>query len=245
MKKLMIAAAAAALVGGASALESANIVGYQLIPVQEGYVLFTPTFKGVDGNLDLTSIEICDSEGNILDDVYSMVGVQKMDETGAYLDVYSYDYDTYKGWEGSGSAVEKGDVSFTVGETICVANEYGDTVYFRISGEVDLVNKNEIGEGYVLWGNSTPVAVDLTDIQIVDIEGNVLDDIYSMVGVQKMDETGAYLDVYSYDYDTYRGWEFGGDAIEEGDFVLQPGEAVCVANEYGDTVYFKLPSPVQ
>ncbi|MBP5284739.1 MAG: hypothetical protein ILO34_01360 [Kiritimatiellae bacterium] len=215
-----------------------------MIPVQEGYVLFTPTFTGISGNLDLASIEICDSEGNILDDVYSNVGIQKMDADGAYLEVYGYDYDTYRGWECGGSAVETGDVTFSVGESLSVNNDYGDTVYFRISGQVDLVNKNEVGEGYVLWGNSTPVAVDLTDIQVVDVEGNVLDDVYSNVGIQKMDDEGAYLEVYGFDYDTYGGWECGSVEVEAGDFVLQPGEAVCVANDYGDTVYFKLPSPL-
>ena len=212
--------------------------------MQEGYVLFTPTFTGIGGELDLASIEICDSEGNILDDVYSMVGVQKMDDEGAYLDIYGYDYDSYAGWECGGTPVENGIVTFSVGESLCVNNVHGDTVYFRISGQVDLVNKNEVGEGYVLWGNSTPVAVDLTDIQIVDVEGNILDDIYSMVGIQKMDDEGAYLDIYGFDYDSYSGWECGGAAVEEGDFVLQPGEAVCVNNVYGDTVYFKLPSPL-
>ena len=213
--------------------------------MQEGYVLFTPTFTGIGGELDLASIEICDSEGNILDDVYSNVGIQKMDADGAYLEVYGYDYDTYRGWECGSVGVTSGEVTFSVGESMCVANDYGDTVYFRISGQVDLVNKNEVGEGYVLWGNSTPVAVDLTDIQIVDAEGNVLDDVYSNVGIQKMDDEGAYLEVYGFDYDTYDGWECGSVKVEAGDFVLQPGEAVCVANDYGDTVYFKLPSPIQ
>ena len=224
-------------------LVSSDIVGYQLIKVPTGYTLFTPTFDGVNAELDLTSIEICDSTGAINESLYNDVGVQKMDTAGAYLDVYSYSPD-FGGWNVDFAAIEAGDVTFKVGETICVANDSGADVYFRVSGKVDLVNKNEVGQGFVLWGNSTPVKIDLTQVSVVDSNGDVMSSLYNDVGVQKMDDTGAYLDVVSYSPD-FGGWNIDFTAIEEGDFTLEPGEAVCVANDCGSTVYFKLPCPVK
>lgn len=223
-------------------MQCRNNVGYQLIAVPTGYNLFTPTFEGVSGSLDLTSIEICDADGNVNSALYNDVGIQKMDSAGAYLDIYGYSPD-FGGWNVDFTAIEAGTVTFSIGETMCVANDSGDTVYFRVSGQVDLVNKNEVGTGYVLWGNSTPVAVDLTDVSIVDAEGNVMTSLYNDVGIQKMDTEGSYLDIYGYSPD-FGGWNVDFTAIEAGTVTLQPGEAVCVANDSGDTVYFKLPSPV-
>ena len=31
--------------------------------------------------------------------------------------------------------------------------------------------------------------------------------------------------------------------VEIGDMVIAPGQSFCVANSYGDAVYFKLPDP--
>ena len=217
-------------------------MGYQLIKVPTGYTLFTPTFDGVNGELDLTSIAICDADGAVDTGLYNEVQVQKMDTAGAYLDAYGYCPDV-DGWNVGFSAIAAGDVTFKVGETICVANDSGKDVYFRVSGKVDLVNKNEVGEGFVLWGNSTPVKIDLTQVQIVDENGDEMS-LYNEVQIQKMDDLGAYLDAYGYCPDV-GGWNMGFTAIEEGDVSLEPGEAVCVGNDCGQTVYFKLPCPVK
>lgn len=223
------------------ALESANIVGYQLIKVPVGYTLFTPTFEGVNGELDLTSIQICDENGAELS-LINEVGVQKMDSAGAYFDLYGYCPDA-GGWNLDFVAIETGDITFKNGETVCVANDSGADVYFKVSGQVDLVNMNKIGTGFVLWGNSTPVKIDLTKVSVVDADGNELP-LINEVGVQKMDSDGAYRDLYGFCPDA-GGWNLDFAAIEEGDFTLEPGEAVCVANDYGQEVYFKLPSPIK
>ena len=78
-------------------LESANIVGYQIIKVPAGFTLFTPTFNGVAGELDLTTISICDENGADLP-LYNEVGIQKMDASGAYLDTYGFCPDV-GGWK--------------------------------------------------------------------------------------------------------------------------------------------------
>ena len=241
MKKLMIAGVAGLCAAVTFALESANVVGYQIIKVPAGFTLFTPTFKGVAGELDLTTISICDENGADLP-LYNEVGIQKMDASGAYLDTYGFCPDV-GGWNVDFAAIEAEDVTFKVGETMCVANDSGADVYFKVSGEVDLINKNLVGQGFVLWGNSTPVEIDLTEVSVVDAEGNELP-LYNEVGVQKMSADGAYLKGYGFCPDV-GGWNIDFAAIEKGEFTLKPGEAVCVANDCGQDVYFKLPSPVK
>ena len=236
-------------------VQSANIVGYQLIPVQEGISILTPTFKGVGKNFDLTDIRICDENGNILEDVYSQIFIQKLDEGGYYLGTYSFDHESYPtyGWvnDETGEEVQPGDYTFKVGEAVCINNTaYGSVVYLRVSGEVDLVNKNEINEGILIWGNSTPVTIDLTDVLMVDESGTILEDVYSMIFIQKLDEGGYYLGTYSFDHESYPtyGWvnDETGEEVQPGEYTLIPGEAVCVNNTgYGAKVWFKLPCPVK
>ncbi len=189
-------------------------------------------------SLDLTKIILCDENGDELDN-YNEVGIQKMDDTGAYLD--SYSYATGFGWNVDYDPIAEGDVTFALGEAVCVNNDSGDTVYFRVSGEVDLVNQNTIATGYVLWGNSTPNQIDLTQVGIVDENGDELD-TYNEIGLQKMDDTGAYLDSYS--FATGFGWNVDYDSLTVGDVTLAPGESVCVNNDSGATVIFTLPSPI-
>lgn len=241
MKKLLFVATASLCATVFGAIESSNVVGYQLIKVPTGYTLFTPTFDGIATDLDLTSIAVCDSTGAV-NESYNEVNIQKMDSLGAYLDVYSYCSEV-GGWNVDYSPIAAGEVTFKVGESICVANDTGDDVYFRVSGKVDLVNKNEVGEGYVLWGNSTPVAIDITQVTIVDENGNERTDLYNDVNIQKMDTVGAYLDVYGYCPEV-GGWNVDYSPIAEGEFTLEPGESVCVANDSGSTIYFKLPRPI-
>ena len=114
-----------------TSVQSSNIVGYQLIPVPTGYTLFTPTFEGVGGaTIDLTSIAVCDEDGNELD-LYNDVNIQKMDDLGGYLDAYGYS-PTFGGWNVDFTPIEEGDVTLQPGEAVCVSNDSGDTVYFQL-----------------------------------------------------------------------------------------------------------------
>ena len=227
MKKLMIAGVVGLCAAVTFALESANIVGYQNVPVDTGFVLFTPTFKGIGGEMPLSDIVIVAEDGSP-STVMGGVLVQKMDASGAYLDTYAY-------FEGMGWIGADG-VTIKPGEAICVNNAEANTVYFRVSGEVDLVNKNKVGQGFVLWGNSTPVTVNLSDITIVDADGNELP-IVGEIAAQKMDASGAYLD--SYIYFAGMGW-MGADGI-----TLTPGESLCINNTGMVDVFLKVPSPVK
>ena len=228
------------------------MVGYQLIAVPSGFSLFVPTFKGVGGNLDLSTIDICTADGAIDTEIYGAVTIQMMDDGGSYLPgLYAYDKDSYpdNGWENpSHQEITIGERTFRAGEAFCVNNGYGETVYIRISGEVDLINKNEVGDGYVLWGNATPVPLDIAKLNILDASGEINTEIYGAVTIQLMDEGGSYIPgLYAYDKDSYpdNGWENPShEEVAIGELVLQPGQAVCINNGYGETVWMNPPCPI-
>ena len=230
---------------------SANVVGYQLIAVPSGFSLFAPTFKGVGQNLDLSTIDVCNADGSINTEIYGGVMIQLMNVKGGYTDMYAYDKDSYpeNGWQGTdGKEISVGQVTFADGAAFCVNNDYGETVYIRISGEVDLINRNEVSTGFVLGGNATPVAFDLSKLNVVDADGNINTEIYGGVMIQLMNAKGGYTDMYAYDKDSYpnNGWQGpDGSEIKVGDLVLEPGQAVCINNDYGETVWMNPPCPIK
>lgn len=208
------------------------------------YVLFTPTFKGVGSELDLTSIKMIDENGDEFDP-YEGVTVQVMDEDGNYTDVYAYSPAFYThGWALDGVEIAPGEVTIPVGRAFCVNNACGQKVYLSVAGEVDLLNKNYIPNiDYVLWGNSTPISIDLTDVKLVDENGDEFDP-YEGVTLQVMDEDGNYTDVYAYSPAFYtNGWALDGAEVKPTDFVINPGQSFCVNNACGQAVYIKLPNP--
>ena len=115
-------------------LESANVVGYQYIEIPAGYNLFTPTFNGVVDELDVTTIAVCDADGNELD-LFNDVTMQKMDDTGAYLDSIAYS-PTFGGWNVDFTAIAEGDFVLQPGEAGCVGHESGAEVYFKLPSPI-------------------------------------------------------------------------------------------------------------
>ena len=223
------------------------MVGYQLVPVQKGFSAFTPTFKGIGNDLDLTTIEVCNANGEIISDMAEEITIQLMDEGGYYRDTYGY-WPDFGGWEVDMEPIEPGTVTFKPGYAVCVNNTWeGDgVIYLKVSGEVDLVNKNEIRRGFSFWGNSTPVAVDLTEIDVVDKDGVIIADMAEEITLQVFDEGGYYRDTYAY-WPDFGGWEVDMEALNKGDVIIQPGESFCVNNtwESSASVWLKLPCPVK
>ena len=228
---------------------SANVVGYQMIKVPNvEFALFTPTFKAVGGDLDLTDIKIVDADGNDLETIGSVV-LQVLDETtgGFTSDQYTHSYGLYEGWAKNDEPIAFGDVKIPMGKSFSVANGLGDELYFRVSGEVDLVCKNEISyNAFSLWGNSTPVAIDLTSIDVVDADGEPVETIGGLI-LQLLDEStgGVTADNYSHSYGLYEGWALNDEPLAPETFFVQPGQSFFVSNGYGDTLYLKLPCPVK
>ena len=267
MKKLMFAAAIAAI-GTAFAVESGNIVGYQEITVPNGYSMFTVTFKNPTNTVfDLTDIVVLNSAGLEMNDDKSVtpsrqsrnkISVQKMNVSTGYLLDTNYRFTTLtgKGWCNGTTKLEAGEFTLQNGEGFAVTSAQGDSVKFRVSGEVNLAPVSmAIPNGYSIIGNMTPNTVDLTSIKVLNSAGLEMNDDKTVspsrqsrnkISVQKMNGSTGYLLDTSYRFTTLsdKGWCNGSTKLEVGEFTLAPGETVAVTSAQGDTVYFQFPTPV-
>ena len=260
MKKL-IALAAIATCGAALAIESANIVGYQQVTIPAGYTIMTPTFQNVDAtSFDLTAVIPLRNDGSVFGTdrttrCNGAITIQKMSDSGNYTAAYSYYYMEGKiGWyDGSDTAVTAGSVTFSDGEAMLVNNQYKNTsVLFQVSGAVNLINQNIVPAGYSLFGNSTPVTVNLSAVEMRKNDGEVFGTdratrCNGAITIQKITTGGNYSTAYSYYYmDGKIGWYDGeGTKVENDSVTLTPGEAFLVNNQYkGVAVMIVLPSPI-
>ena len=96
-----------------------------------------------------------------------------------------------------------------------------------------------------LCGNSTPVAFDLSDVQIINADGSLAD--YFAVVLQTMDENNAFdgetCSTYTWIGDCWADSEF--NAIEKNAVMVEPGNAFLVGNNMGTELFFKVPSPIK
>ena len=262
MKKL-IALAAIATCGAALAVASANIVGYQYVTVISGTSLFTPTFKNVDASgFNLADIQPRKSDTEPFGTAGAtrcngVIKINKISAEGNYTATYSY-YETPSrlGWYNDSGVQVTADnpVLFTDGEAMLVDNQYkNQTVTFQVSGAVDLVNKNLVPTGVSLFGNNTPVGINLANVTVLNKEGEPFGTAGAtrcngVIKVNKISAEGNYTDTYSY-YETPArlGWytDAGVQITKDNPVSLLAGEAFLVDNQYkGQAIYFKLPSPV-
>ena len=240
---------------------SSSIVGYQQVTIPSGYTIMTPTFKNVDETeFDLTSVTPLRNDGDVFGTGLTtrcngVIKVNKINSIGNYTETYSYYYMTGKiGWyDNDGNAVEAGTVVFENGEAMLVNNQYKNTsVLFQVSGAVDLVNQNIIPSGYSLFGNNTPVTINLSAVEVCKNDGEVFGTALTtrcngVIKVNKINSVGNYTDTYSYYYMSGKiGWyDNDGNQVSGDTVTLTPGEALLVNNNYkGVSVMFKLPSPI-
>ena len=228
-------------------LESANIVGYQDVPVaNQQFSLFAPTFKGVGGQLDLNDIKVVNSDGTPAD--YFAVVLQTMDENNTFDGETCATYTwTGDGWADSEfNPIEAGDKTIITGDAFLVGNNIGEGIAFQVSGEVDLINKNLISSAqFSLCGNSTPVSFDLADVQIINADGSLAD--YFAVVLQTMDENNTFdgetCATYTWTGDGWADSEF--NTVEKNAVMVQPGNVFLVGNNMGVELFFKVPSPIK
>ena len=180
--------------------------------------------------IDLTDIKVVgyDTEQGTEADVK----VQILDAYGKAGDTYSY-YDVpgeLTGWlNGDDEEVEVGEVTLAAGEGLWV-NAPNSSFSLQTAGQVPTTGISvTLRFGNKIVVNSTPVAVDLTNIDVAgyDTEQGTEAD----VKVQILDAYGKAGDTYGY-YDVpgeLTGWLNGDDEeVEVGDVVVNPGEGLWV-----------------
>ena len=222
----------------ANAEVSSGIVGYQQITVGTGYHLFTVTFGEVGntaGTFNINGIKVFQNGAEYTQN--NKVILQKMDSTGAYLNVYNY-RKAKGGW--CAGATLQTDVTVVDGEAVCINNTTGADIELQVAGEVNLNPwSGTLVAGYSLCGNMTPNTINLNDV--VPYQNGEVYASNNKVLLQKMDSTGAYLDVYN--YRKGKGGWCSGTTLKT-DITLAPGESFCVNNNTGAAIQLKFKNPV-
>ena len=209
------------------AVESANVVGYASGELRYGFKGVGAQFAAVSGTaIDLTDIKVTGYD----EATEGEVSVQVLDAYGKSTMIYSY-YDVpgeLTGWLDSGdNLIEAGTVTLASGDALWV-DAPSEAYNLQTAGQVPTTGiAVGLRYGFKLVSNSTPVSVDLTDI---DVSG--YDEVTEgEVSVQVLDAYGKSAMIYSY-YDVpgeLTGWLDSSDnEVAVGDLVIAPGEALWV-----------------
>ena len=207
------------------------IVGYSQGELRNGFKPAGAQFVAVSGDaIDLTDIKVVGydaEEGTEAD-----VKIQILDAYGMGGDTYSF-YDVpgeLTAWlDGDDEEVEAGTVVLAAGEGMWVRAP-NSSFSLQTAGQVPTSGISvTLRSGYKIVVNNTPVAVDLTDIDVTGYdaeEGTEAD-----VKVQILDAYGMGGDTYSY-YDVpgeLTAWLDGDDEeVEVGYVVVGAGEGLWV-----------------
>lgn len=255
--------------------------GYSYVPVAAKYTIQTPVFKTIgQEKFSLSDILVLRNVGGVptpfdgsatskaTDWCPGAIRISKIKDSGNYDDTYIFYWNkTKQGWyKGTTSTtpIDAEAVQFSNGEAMLVNNTYsGGAVFFRMSGEVDLICENIAPTKYSLFGNSTPVAIDLKDVMVsrwinnekVPFDGSssskATDWCPGAVRISKIKDSGNYDDTYIFYWNkTKQGWYKGTTAtkpIDKEEFVLEPGESFLINNTLtsGASIVLTLPKPIK
>ena len=173
MKKLMIATAVLCAAIGASALESANVVGYSQTDYRRKYTLVVPEFDKVgETGLDIQTIKPVNVD--MEDYGEGDINIQTFTDSATTSAQYSW-YDAevsetgVSGWHNA-TGDELAEKTFTKGEGFMLYMPVAGGA-LNVSGEVSLDEVTvPCRRKYTLMGNIRPVAVSIQDIVPVDID---------------------------------------------------------------------------
>ena len=223
---------------------SSGIVGYSYVPVSMGYSAFTPVFKDVSGDaIDLKSIVPYSENGSDLGTSKGKIYLYKLNSSGDYANTYNWN-SSKGGWCVGSTLVENGAVTLANGEGLAVYNNQGRAISFQVSGAVDLVCLNAVPMNYSMFGNFTPVQIDLQDITPKNEDGTDLGSSKGKIYIYVLDSAGAYTSTYNYN-SSKGGWCVGSTLVTEGTQTFDAGAAFAVYNNQGKAIAFQLPSPIQ
>lgn len=225
MKKLMIAAAAAAC-GSVFALESANVVGYQANAVPTGYSMVTPSFVNVDGtdyaidNLTLIGVNDMDASVQVVNEDGSW-GTQ-----GFWLNEAEYDGVVYPaGWFTDASGETAANITLKPGQAVffkTTASAASVQSAGQVSGNVTM----NLATGYSMIGNTTPANMPIDSITLVGV--NDMDASVQVVNADGSWGTqGFWLNETEYDGVVYpAGWFTDASGETPANITLTPGQSV-------------------
>ena len=182
------------------------------------------------------------------------VTVRKIDAEGSYGTRYAY-YSTKAtaGWYDGDTLIDGNAITFTPGEGMIVYCGNANGAILQVAGNVRLEAANiNVPNGYSFSGNSSPVAVNLSDIACLQYNGTAWKTSGSAttkcagaVTVRKIDAEGSYGTKYAY-YSTKAtvGW-YDGDTLIEGNAVtFAPGEGFIVYCGNANGAQIVLPAPL-
>ena len=214
-------------------------MGYQKVTLQPGFNFVAPQFTAVGGGaIDLQSIKLDVAD----EDASGADNIQVLDEGGATLGMYFWNPADWFGGEKSGWVDDMGqlaDVELQNGLSVLLDSSDQGTV--TISGEV--ATQNAIVEsvaGFNFVGNSSPVAINIQDIQL----GVNDDDATGNDNIQILDDGGATIAMYFWNPADWFGGEKSGwvdDMGQLADVELAPGQGVLL-DASDDGIQITIPS---
>ena len=231
----------------AAEVVSSNIVGYQKVTLQPGFNFVAPQFTAVGGGaIDLQSIRLDVAD----EDVSGGDSIGILDAGGSPIATYSW---FPAEWTASGEKSgwidgETGDLAeVTLGNGLSILLDAATgTESVTISGEVSPVDSVVVSQqGFNFVGNSTPVSIDLQDIQI-DVAD---EDVTGGDSIGILDEGGSPIATYSWfpaEW-TASGEKSGWIDSETGDLAevtLAPGQGVLL-DASSDNITISIPSALE
>jgi len=226
----------------AAEVVSSNIVGYQKVTLQPGFNFVAPQFTAVGGGaIDLQSIKLDISD----DDATGGDNIQILDDGGATLSQYYWMPPSFTGAEKAGWVDENfALVSDTLANGLSILVDSTDDLSVTVSGEVSK-NDSEIVSvaGFNFIGNSTPVSINIQDIQI-DVAD---DEATGGDNIQILDDGGATIAQYywmppSFTGAANAGWVDENFALVDVD--LAPGQGVLL-DATADGITISVPAAIQ
>lgn len=242
-----------------------------MVDVNNGWSFRTVVFKDIaGGSFDLRTVKVKKNTGAD----YNTTGisslkangftVQKISTAGAYLDEYHYitcvsgtGAVAEEGWYKDGKDLVTEPIALNHGEGVIIHTTKSDAALL-MCGEVDFVCQTSVPNGWSFSGNSTPVAFNLSDVQVKKNTG----DDYNTTGIsslkangftiQKISAAGAYLDEYHYitcvsgtGAVAQKGWYKNGTELvtSENDLSFEPGEGFIIHTTKSDAMLV-LPKPI-
>ncbi len=241
---LALVAALGASPAWAAEVVSSNIVGYQKVELIPGFNFVAPQFTAVGGGpIDLQAIHLDVAD----DDATGDDNIQILDDGGATIATYNWlPADWFGGAKSGWVDGDTGDLAqLDLDNGLSVLLDAAASGTVTVAGEVSPSNSVVSSvKGFNFVGNSSPVTIDIQDIQIgVDDNDATGDD-----NIQVLDQGGATIATYNWlPADWFGGAKSGwvdGDTGDLADVTLLPGQGVLI-DASDDNITITVPSALE